>query len=301
MSDPVIVADGLSRSYGGRRALDNLSLAVPRGSVFGFLGPNGAGKTTTIRLLLGLQRPTAGRAEVLGQAAGDPRALKRIGALVEMPSLYPNLTGMENLRVTAHYRGTGKAACHGALDLVSLSDAANRTVKGYSLGMKQRLGLATALMHDPELLILDEPTNGLDPAGILEVRALIRSLVERRVVTVFLSSHLLTEVEQVATHLAVLNHGRLQFQGTLQDFRERSKPRLLLGLNDASAGSDFLRTHGIASERMEGGRLWIDATETGDAERINELLVRSGFAVNHLALERPSLEDQFLEMTGVDA
>jgi ABC-type multidrug transport system ATPase subunit len=297
----VITADGLSRSYGGRLVLEKLALHVPRGSVFGFLGPNGAGKTTTIRLLLGLQRPTAGRAEVLGHPAGDPRALGRIGALVEVPSLYPNLTGLENLRVTAHYRGCDEAACRKALDLVSLAGAAHQTVKGYSLGMKQRLAIALALMHEPELLILDEPTNGLDPAGILEVRALMRSLVGRSGVTIFLSSHLLTEVEQVATHLAILNQGRLQFQGTLKAFRERSRPRLLLGLTDVSGASDFLRGHGIVSEPLDDGRLRIDATEKEEARQINELLVRSGFGVSHLALERPSLEDQFLEMTQVDA
>ena len=301
MTDAVIVAEGLSKEYGGRQVLKGLTLNVPRASVFGFLGPNGAGKTTTIRLLLGLQRPASGRAEVLGRAAGDPRALNRLGALVEMPSLYPNLTGLENLRVTAHYRGCDGAACRAALDLVGLLDSANQKVNGYSLGMKQRLGLASALMHGPELLILDEPTNGLDPAGIMEMRALIGSLAKQSGVTVFLSSHLLTEVEQVATHLAVLHLGRLRFQGTLGAFRDRSRPRLLLGLADASKASAFLRGRGIRTSPAEGDRVWIDASEKDDARRINELLVNAGFAVDHLALERSSLEAQFLEMTRADS
>ena len=301
MTDAVIVTEDLCKEYDGRPALRGITLNVPRGSVFGFLGPNGAGKTTAIRLLLGLRRPTSGSASVLGRPAGDSGALGRLGALVEMPSLYPNLTGLENLRVTARYRGCVDAACRASLDLVGLSGAAHQQVKGYSLGMKQRLGLASALMHQPELLILDEPTNGLDPAGILEMRSLIGSLARRSGVTVFLSSHLLTEVEQVATHLAVLHLGRLRFQGTLEALRDQSRPRLLLGLADVTGGSAFLHERGILTQPAEGERLWVDTGEREDARRINEMLVNAGFAVEHLALERSSLEAQFIEMTRADS
>lgn len=293
-----IVATGLSKEYGGRLVLDAISIAVPRGSVYGFVGPNGAGKSTTIRLLLGLQRPTSGAALVLGRDAGDPASLERIGALVEMPSLYPNLTGVDNLRVTALYRGNSRDDCERALALVGLTGAAHQKVKGYSLGMRQRLGLAIALVHEPELLILDEPTNGLDPAGILEMRALVRELAEGRGVTVFLSSHLLSEVQLMATHLAVLDRGRLRFEGTMTELLAQARPRLVLGVGDADRAAEFLRAKGIVTTRADGGRLAIDAATDADARRVNALLVGAGFAVDHLALETPSLESRFMDMTG---
>ncbi len=300
MPEHVIATDSLAKSYDGRAAVRDLTLRVPRASVFGFLGPNGAGKSTTIRLLLGLQRPTAGRAHVLGRPAGERDSLRRVGALVEAPSVYPNLTGAENTRVTALYRGCDRAACDAALDLVGLRDAAHRRVKGYSMGMKQRLGLALALMHEPELLILDEPTNGLDPAGILEVRALIRALAQERGVTVFLSSHLLAEVGQVATHVGVLHEGSLRFQGSLEDLRASARPRLLIGASDPVGAAALLRERGFAptTHPDDCGRLTLEAVAETDAARVNALLVGAGLAVHHLALERPSLETQFLALTG---
>lgn len=300
MSESVIATDSLAKSYEGRAAVRDLTLRVPRASVFGFLGPNGAGKSTTIRLLLGLQRPTAGRAQALGRPAGERDALRRLGALVEAPSVYPNLTGAENMRVTARYRGCDRASCDAAIELVGLRDAAHRRVKGYSMGMKQRLGLALALMHEPELLILDEPTNGLDPGGILEVRALIRTLAQERGVTVFLSSHLLAEVEQVATHVGVLHAGSLRFQGSIEELRASARPRLLVGASDPSGAAALLRERGFAPTTPpdDRGRLVLDAITETDAARVNALLVGAGLGVHHLALERPSLEAQFLALTG---
>lgn len=301
MSESVIVTSALSKNYAGKAAITDIGLEVPRSSVFGFLGPNGSGKTTTIRLLLGLQRPTAGRAEVLGHAAGDLRALARVGALVEMPSLYPNLTGIENLRVAAHYRGCDETACARALETVGLRDAANKVVKSFSLGMKQRLGLATALMHDPELLILDEPANGLDPAGILELRDLIRSLSTQRGVTVFVSSHLLSEIEQVATHLAVLSSGRTRFVGSVEAMRNTGRSRLVVGVSDGARATRTLANHGIPARETAPSHLTIDGSATTQPARINALLVNAGIDVHHLALERSSLEARFLELTKEDA
>jgi ABC-type multidrug transport system ATPase subunit len=218
MQTSAITTSGLTRRFGMLTAVDDLDLRVPRSSIYGFLGPNGAGKTTTIRLLLGLIRPHAGEVQLFGEPLRQRRMvlLRRVGALVESPSLYPNLTGRENLEVTRRLIGGEKAQIGQALHIVHLEDAADRRVGGYSSGMKQRLSLALALLNTPELLILDEPTNGLDPAGIQEMRDLIVRLPQEYGVTVFLSSHLLAEVEQVATHIGIIRQGRLRFQGTLR-------------------------------------------------------------------------------------
>ena len=213
--DNVIETVGLSRSFGAVKAVEDLKLVVPRASVYGFLGPNGAGKTTTIRMLLGLIRPDEGEAFVFGQSIRTNRMeiLGRLGALVEHPACYPHLTGRENLEIIRRLRGLPKSSIGEALGIVKLEEAAKRLVKHYSTGMKQRLGLAIALLGQPELLILDEPTNGLDPAGIHEMRDLIVRLPEALGITVFLSSHLLGEVEQVASHIGIIQRGKQVFQG----------------------------------------------------------------------------------------
>ncbi|MCA1598723.1 MAG: ABC transporter ATP-binding protein, partial [Chloroflexi bacterium] len=217
--DLLIETRNLTKRYGTRIvAVDNLDLNVRRGEVYGFLGPNGAGKTTTLRMLLGLIRPTSGTARVLDLEPGVPAGLARVGALVESPAFYPYLSGRDNLRVLARYCGASDAQITDALARVDLSDRARDKFKTYSLGMKQRLGVAGALLKNPDLLILDEPTNGLDPQGIAEMRMLIRS-IGQGTRTVMLSSHLLGEVEQICDRVGVIQSGRLVAEGTLAELR----------------------------------------------------------------------------------
>ena len=220
-----IETKNLTRTFNNKTAVDSIDLRVPTGSIYGFLGPNGAEKTTTIRMLLGLIKPSAGEICILGKSRAEQRQniLGEIGALVELPSLYPHLTGWENLQITALLRNVSKERIDEVLGTVGLQEARDKKVKEYSLGMKQRLGLAQALLSSPKLLILDEPTNGLDPAGIREMRELIIALPKQFGTTVFLSSHLLHEVERVATHIGVLHHGKLIFQGPIGEFRKDDK------------------------------------------------------------------------------
>src|ERR687885_1451 len=221
--DYLVETRDLTKKYGPRIvAVDGVSLTVRRGEVYGFLGPNGAGKTTTLSMLLGLIRPTSGTASVLGRSPGDPEGLARVGALVESPAFYPYLSGRDNLRVIARYAGVPKERVEEVFDLIDLTDRARDKFATYSLGMKQRLGVAAALLKDPELLILDEPTNGLDPAGMADMRRLVRSLGSGRR-TVFLSSHLLSEVEQICDRVGVIQHGRLVAEGTLAELRGASR------------------------------------------------------------------------------
>ncbi|HEY2703294.1 MAG TPA: ABC transporter ATP-binding protein, partial [Candidatus Dormibacteraeota bacterium] len=221
-----IRSTGLTKMYGGVRAVDGLDLDVPRGSITGFVGPNGAGKTTTIRMLLGLIRPSGGSAEVLGEDVSNPAAyLSRVGSLIEGPAFHPALSGRRNLEVLASLGGYTRGRVDEVLEIVDLTDRARDQYRRYSLGMKQRLGVAAALLPDPELIVLDEPSNGLDPAGIIAMRSLLRSLRERGT-TVFVSSHLLGEVEQLADWLVVLDHGRLLFQGPIADLLARRQTRL---------------------------------------------------------------------------
>ena len=221
MLSEAIFTQQLTRRYRDIVAVNQVTLQVPQSSIYGFLGPNGAGKTTTIRLLLQLIRPDAGVVRVLGLTLPKQRQaiLRQVGTLVEMPSLYPHLTGYENLDITRRLLGKERRQIDHVLGIVRLESAARRLVRDYSLGMRQRLALALALLGDPALLILDEPTNGLDPAGIQEMRALLKTLAVERGITVFLSSHLLSEVEQIASHIGILAHGKLVFQGTLEALR----------------------------------------------------------------------------------
>ncbi len=299
MNDRIITTAGLTRRFGRLTAVDDLCLNVPRGSVYGFLGPNGAGKTTTIRLLLGLIRPHGGQVQLFGQPLGAKRRalLRKVGALVESPSIYPNLTGRENLEVTRRLVGGTEAQIGAALHVVRLEDAAGRRVRGYSNGMKQRLGLALALLSTPELLILDEPTNGLDPAGIQEMRDLIARLPGEYGATVFLSSHLLAEVEQVATHIGIIQEGRLRFEGTLDDLHAQMEEHVVLWVDHPERAVGVLRGSGWTVRRNGGHRLTVAANGRSDAAMINAQLVCQGINVYHLGLEQPSLEDIFLTLT----
>jgi ABC-type multidrug transport system ATPase subunit len=290
---------GLTRRFGAQLAVDNLSLLVPEAGVYGFLGPNGAGKTTTIRMLLGLIRPNAGEVRLFGEslAANHRSLMRRVGALVETPSLYPHLTGRENLEVTRRLLGAPRELIDRSLGIVKLTQDAQRRVRAYSLGMRQRLGLALALLNNPQLLILDEPSNGLDPAGIREMRALIRQLPLEFGITIFLSSHLLSEVEQIANHIGIIHHGRLLFQGSLTDLQAQRQEHLLIGVKQAEPALRCLIDAGWIANKRDDGLLTVAAATPHIAAQINSLLVNQHFEVFHIALEQASLEDIFLSLT----
>jgi ABC-2 type transport system ATP-binding protein len=294
----VVETHALGKRYGSAIvAVDGLDLRVRRGEVYGFLGPNGAGKTTTLRMLVGLIRPTSGRAQVLGAAPGSGQALTRTGALIETPGFYPSLSGRDNLRVLARHAGVAESRIAGALEAVGLADRAGDPFRAYSLGMKQRLGIAAAMLKDPELLILDEPTNGMDPAGMAEMRSFIRNLGQEHR-TVLLSSHLMSEVEQVCDRVGVISHGALVAEGTVDELRGRE--HLLLRadpLEEARRVVGSLR--GIEGVTRIDDALRV-ALGTVDTHEINRELVEAGIAVYELRPERASLEEVFFELTEDD-
>jgi ABC-2 type transport system ATP-binding protein len=291
----VIETQELGKRYGERIvAVDDLELRVRRGEVYGFLGPNGAGKTTTLRMLLGLVRPSSGSALVLGAPPGSAQSLAGIGALVETPTFYPFLSGRDNLRVVARYAGTPEARIGPVLAEVDLAGRAGDKFGTYSLGMKQRLGIAAALLKDPELLILDEPTNGMDPAGMAEMRTFIRDLGRGRR-TVLLSSHLMTEVEHVCDRVGVINRGTLVGEGTVDELRGRES--LWIQAESLEPAERLLAGfRGVEKVARVDGGLRI-AADPAAAPTINRALVEAGIAVGELRRERASLENVFLELT----
>ncbi|MEU6414100.1 ABC transporter ATP-binding protein [Microbispora sp. NPDC046933] len=300
-----IVTSGLTKRFrGGQVAVDGVDLAVPRGSVFGFLGPNGSGKTTTIRMLLGLVAPTSGTWSLLGtpMPAGLARALPRVGAVVEGPAFYPYLSGEANLRRfdAADPRADGRTArarIGAALERVGLTAAAGKRYRAYSLGMRQRLAIAAALLVPRELLVLDEPTNGLDPQGTREVRTLIRRIAEDGT-TVFVSSHLLSEVEQLCTHVGVMRTGRLVAQGPIAALRASGeRPRLRVETPDVGAAAAVLSRAGLDDVRAGDGEVTAGIGEAAP-ERICALLVGEGVAVRGFGVVRPTLEEVFVGLTG---
>jgi len=295
MSDFVVQTRGLTKRYGDAIvAVDDLTLQVRRGEVYGFLGPNGAGKTTTLRMLLGLVRPTSGDAAVLAMAPGTPQGLARVGAMVEASSFYPYLSGRDNLRVLARYAGVVEDRVEAVLEQVKLSDRADDRCETYSLGMKQRLGVAAALLKDPDLLILDEPTNGLDPAGMAEMRELTRSLGTGGR-TVLLSSHLMGEVEQVCDRVGVIRDGSLIAEGTIEELRGRAGLRVRA--HPLTEAADLIGAL-PAVEAVSALDGLLDITvDTAQAPVINRALVEAGIAVYELYTQTASLEDVFLELT----
>ncbi len=294
--DTVIETRSLTKRFGDRAAVDGVDLTVPAGVAFGFLGPNGAGKTTMIRTLLGLTQPTSGDVALLGlpQPSKRAEALARVGAIVEEPRFHPHLTGRENLKIVAAARDrAAEARIPSSLERVGLAHRADERVKAYSLGMRQRLGIARCLIADPALLILDEPMNGLDPAGILEMRHLIRAFVgEGR--TVFLSSHLLDEVEKTCDQVAIVDQGRIVVQGGVEEIASSGDPTLLIEVDDEAAARRVLDG---ASIEAEAGALRIKLTPGRSAAEINRALVEAGIAVSRLEPARATLEEKFLEIT----
>ena len=299
MTDCAIETIGLSRHFGKIMAVDKLSLRVSQSSIYGFLGPNGAGKTTTIRMLIGLIHPDEGEVELFGLQLGKHRlaALEKIGALVELPSLYPHLTGWENLEITRRLVDAKSSHINRVLDIVGLTADARRLVRGYSHGMKQRLGLALALLREPKLLILDEPTNGLDPAGIHEMHDLICSLPTQHGITVFLSSHLLSEVEQIATEVGIINAGHLIFQGPLSDLQAQWPEQIVIEIDKPPNAFQIIKAAGWVAELKPDGRLVTMGYTTTKAAQINAALVNAGLNVFSLSHIHPSLEQIFLHST----
>jgi ABC-2 type transport system ATP-binding protein len=291
------------RFRSGELAVDHIALAVPPGSVYGFLGPNGSGKTTTIRMLLGLVHPTAGTFRMLGTDLRDglDAVLPRVGALVEGPAFYPFLSGRQNLaRCDAADPSadlsTAPSRIDQALDRVGLLAAADKRYRAYSLGMKQRLGIAASLLRPRDLMILDEPTNGLDPQGTREIRSLVKQIAADGT-TVFVSSHLLAEVEQICTHVGVMSTGKLVFQGTLAGLRSRGESRILIRTTDVTGAAEVLGRLGLADIAAGDGLVSARLGEQAP-EKINAELVRTGVPVAGLETARPSLEDLFVELTG---
>ncbi|HRY42938.1 MAG TPA: ABC transporter ATP-binding protein [Thermoanaerobaculia bacterium] len=296
--ESVVTTCGLTYRYGETAVVSGVDLAVPRGSVYGFVGPNGAGKTTTIKLLLGLLTPSGGSVELLGEPVNGRRsaALARVGALVESPALYPHLTAEENLRLDQLARGVPRANVERALAAVGLAGEGKKLVRRFSLGMKQRLGLALALLHAPSLLVLDEPSNGLDPAGVRELRETIRRLAAEEGITVLVSSHILAELESVATWIGVLARGRLRFQGPLEELKGTQPGVLGVRVDDPARAQALLRRVDLSATLRPDGLLAVGVAGREGIARVNTLLVGEGLAVSHLALEEASLERAFLAL-----
>ncbi|HEX2098910.1 MAG TPA: ABC transporter ATP-binding protein [Rubrobacteraceae bacterium] len=295
--DLLVETKGLTKRYGPRiTAVSDLNLTVKRGEVYGFLGPNGSGKSTTLRMLLGLVRPTSGTARVLGKKPGDPASLQKIGALVESPSFYPHLSGRDNLRTLAYYSKIPPAWVEEVLEQVKLSRRAKDKVKKYSLGMKQRLGVAAALLKDPELLILDEPTDGLDPKGMADVREIIRSLgrdKDKR--TVLLSSHLLSEVEQICDRVGIVREGKMVAEARMDELRSREG--LIVRAEPLEEALHVARwLPGVERAWVEHETLRLMADPEIAAE-INGGLIRAGIRVSELKPAERSLEEVFLQVT----
>ena len=294
----VVVADRLTKTYGARDAVHELSFTVQRGEVYGLLGPNGAGKTTTLRMLLGLARPTSGSVLVLDARPGTSASLRSVGSLVEEPAMYPYLSGRDNLRVLARYTGSPRSRIDEVLDLVGLLARAKDKVRTYSLGMRQRLGVAAALLKDPELLLLDEPTNGLDPQGMAQMRRLIRELGSGDR-TVLLSSHLLTEVEQVCDRVGVIREGQLVAQGSVDQLRGAHAVHIVAEPT-GRARQLLLERSDVDGVRVADGTLVVDAPAEVVAE-LNSMLVAADVAVRHLSVQRRALEEVFLDITADSA
>ena len=301
-TDLAVRTSGLTKRYGPRAVVDAIDLELPRGVISGFVGPNGAGKTTTLRMLLGLIRPSAGTGEVLGHPITDPASyLRQVGALIEAPAFYPTISGRRNLEILAALGRHGRPKVDRLLDQVGLGDRGGDPFKSYSLGMKQRLGIAAALLPDPELLVLDEPTNGLDPAGIREVRALLRELTDDGL-TVVVSSHLLGEIQTICDHLVVIDGGRLRYQGAIDGLLSAQTAEVIAVPEHAG---DLERLAALCTEAGHAARV-VDgevhaAAPAGWAPELNRLAMGRDITLAGLSINRGTLEDAFFAITDSDA
>ncbi len=299
MSELVIQTRNLNKRYRGRSAVSNLNLEIAKGEIYGFLGPNGAGKTTTIRMLLGLIRPTEGSVQIFGKDLNKEKLniLRRVGSLVEYPSYYGHLTAVQNLETVRRILDVPRSRIDEVLDIVSLTKESKRAVKGYSLGMKQRLGIASALLGNPELLILDEPTNGLDPAGIQEIRELIREMPQRHGITVLVSSHLLGEVEQMASRVGIIREGEMVYQNTIQNLRNQASEGMSIVVSEPEEAIRVAMDQGFEGT-MQQGVLQFPNLNDAQVALLVKRLVDNSHDVYRVEEKKKSLEDIFLQVIG---
>lgn len=295
----VIETKSLCKTYGRQKAVDHVELHVPQGSVYGFIGPNGAGKSTTMKMLLGLIHPTEGQVFLLGQEMTERNRLallRQTGSLIETPSGYLHLTGQENLQVVADLKGVPRRDIARVLEIVDLTADRNRKVGQYSLGMKQRLGIAMALLGSPKLLILDEPTNGLDPAGIQEMRDLIANMPAATGATVLISSHLLGEMEQLVEQVGIIDHGKILFEGPLRELQRHSRGKISLRVLEPQKAVPALQAHGLAP-RLEKGAFTLPPLRDQDLAALVQALAAAGAGVVGLTTHTKTLEEIFLSLT----
>lgn len=298
MNEMMIKTTDLTRKFKGKTVVDDINLTIKKGEIYGFLGPNGAGKTTTIRMLLGLMKPTSGKIELFGEDVKHDhlKALKKIGSLVESPSYYGHLTARENLEALRKILQVHKSRIDEVLSIVRLTKDADRAVKGYSLGMKQRLGIAAAILGRPELLILDEPTNGLDPSGIHEIRDLIKSMPQQYGITILISSHLLSEIDQMATQVGIISKGQMIFQDSIEILRNKAMAQIMIKVKDAKKAKALLLAKGFLVE-VENDYVICEDMADEKVATIITILVNGGLAVYRVEEKRKSLEDIFLDLT----
>lgn len=298
----IIKTTNLTKVYGKQKSVDNLNITVNEGDIYGFLGRNGAGKTTTIRMLLGLIKPTHGKIEIFGEDlhANKKDILKRIGSIVEVPGFYGNLTAKENLEINARIVGIHKKnAIEEALEIVGIENETKKLVGKYSLGMKQRLGIARSLLHYPELLILDEPTNGLDPIGIKEMRRLIKTLAEERKITLLISSHILSEIEQLVDHLGIIHEGKLLEETEFDNLRKKNRKFLEFQVSNDDKASMLLEKHfQIFDYEVHGDGIIRIFSHIGQQGAINKLLVQNDIEVFKILMSEDRLEDYFTKLVG---
>lgn len=296
----VITTNSLTKKYGKKDVVKDLDLRVPGGSIYGFLGPNGAGKSTTMKMILGLIKPSKGKITVLGKEVNEKNrlsVLRNTGSLIESPSYYGHLSGAENLEIICTLKNVPPSEIQRVLKIVRMEKQKDKKVSQYSLGMKQRLGLAAALLGNPKILLLDEPTNGLDPAGIQEMRELICALPNQYGMTVLVSSHLLSEIDQMATHVGIINQGELIFQDSLSALHKHSHSRLILKTDNDTEALSFLLNFGFSAS-FEGKNLCLKETDNAAVIKAVNILVQSGIGILRLNEQQMSLEDIFLQLIG---
>lgn len=296
----VIVTDSLTKTYGKKSVVDHLDLKVPQGSIYGFLGPNGAGKSTTMKMLLGLAKPSDGKIDILGKEVTKQNRLAILnatGSLIESPSYYGHLSGRENLQIICTLKHVPEQEIDRVLHIVRMENQQHKKVRQYSLGMKQRLGLAAALIGSPQILLLDEPTNGLDPSGIQEMRELICTLPTQYGITVLISSHLLSEIDQMATHVGIIDKGQLIFQDPLSSLHEHSRSRLILHTSDDRSSFELLKRSGFAADWKNEQLSLMQSDDTSVIKAIRTLVL-ADIGILRLSEQQMSLEDIFLRLTG---